>query len=212
MIGSLLYAALVSRIDISFAVAKISRKVDNPTERDWKSAKHIIRYLKDKQTFCLKYSKQANIGMTAYTDADFAGDEATSGWLIMFGGGPVAWRSQRQRLVTLSSTEAEFVALCSTVKEVICLRALALESSIINRQPIKVLCDNQSAIFIAKEDSAVHRARHLGAQIRYLREQSIKGEVSIGHVASVYQLADILTKSTSKEIFYKHRSKLMQDI
>lgn len=166
-----------------------------------------------KQKYGIKYTRNDNQGLLAFTDADFAGckqtSKSTSGRLIVYAGGPVAWRSQRQKLVTLSTTEAEFVSLCSTVKDLVCLRALALELKIIERLPTPVFCDNSSAIFIAKEEKAAHRTRHLGAQIKYPKEQSIKGEVIIKKIAAFDQLADLLTKPVAKTKFNSYLSHLM---
>lgn len=109
-IGSLMYAAVTTRLDIAFAVNRMSRKVSNPTETDGISVKRIFRYLKDKRGIGINYQTEQK-GLFAYCDADFAGDEetarSTTGIVILFGEAPIYWRSQRQTLVTLSSTEAE---------------------------------------------------------------------------------------------------------
>lgn len=104
-----MYAANTARIDLSYAVNKVSRQVSAPTTFDWSSIKRIFRYIRDKEDGYLCYSKQANEGLLAYCDSDFAGDnsrKSTTGYVVMYGGGPIQWKSQRQPLVTLSSTEA----------------------------------------------------------------------------------------------------------
>jgi hypothetical protein len=66
-----------------------------------------------------------------YSDADFAGHvdqrKSTSGYLFVLGGGPVSWKSQRQRTVTLSTTEAEYVALTEAIREANSIRQLLVE-------------------------------------------------------------------------------------
>ena len=212
-IGSLMYAAVITRIDISYAVSKASRRVSEPRESDWKAVKKIFRYLREKEHFGIEYSRAKNQGLVVYCDSDFAGDKDTSrsttGAVYLFGGGPIHWKSQRQSLVTLSSTEAEFVSICSTVKEIIWIRKLALELGIIDNQPTTLYCDNESAIRIASNEKSIHRTRHMSVQAAYPKEQIEKGEIRIEHVRSEHQLADMLTKATTIPNFKRNRNKLM---
>lgn len=110
-----------------------------------------------------------------------------------------------------SSTEAEFVSLCTTVKEAIWLRNLALELHIIN-EPITIKCDNTSTIQIASNKKAAKRTRHLGAQIHYPKEQIENGFINIEHVPSGDQLADMLTKPLGPQKFIQNRKKLMTNV
>lgn len=134
-IGSLMYAAVNTRVDIMYAVCIKSRKVASPTTVDWQDVKRIIRYLKGKEDLTLTYSKENNRGYEVYCDSDFAGDsessKSTTGAVHLFAGAPIYWRSQRQALVTLSSTEAEYVSVCSTIKDIAWIRKLAIELRII---------------------------------------------------------------------------------
>lgn len=212
-IGSLMYAAVTTRIDIAYAVSKASRAVEKPTKADWIAVKRIFRYLKDKEKYGITYRKGED-RLVAYCDSDFAGDDktgrSTTGLVINLAGGPIQWRSQRQKLVTLSSTEAEFVSICSTVKEVIWLRKLGLELGIIHSSPTKLYCDNQSAIRIASNEKCVHRTRHMKVQASYPREQMEQGEVDIEHIRTDKQLADMLTKPTSIQKYTANNSRLMK--
>lgn len=211
-IGSLMYAAVTTRIDIAYAVNKASRAVENPTRSDWAAVKRIFRYLKDKEDYGITY-KRGNSKLVAYCDSDFAGDDktgrSTTGLVVNYAGGPIQWKSQRQKLVTLSSTEAEFVSICTTVKEVTWLRKLAMELGMINEEPTKLYCDNQSAIRIASNEKCVHRTRHMKVQASYPREQMERGEVDIQHVRTDNQLADMLTKPTSIQKFRTNSLRLM---
>lgn len=212
-IGCLMYAAVISRLDIAYAVSKASRKVENPTEKDWMDVKRIFRYLKGKEHYGIEYHKCSNSQMMAYCDADFAGDEKTSrsttGALFLLGGAPIQWRSQRQALVTLSSTEAEFVSLCSAVKETMWLRKLGTELGILKKFPTDIFCDNQSAIRIASNEKTMQRTRHMSVQTAYPREQIEAGNINVKHISSQNQLADILTKPTTTGKFKLNLLKLM---
>lgn len=212
-VGSLMYAAVISRPDISYAVGRVSRKVSNPTMTDWKNVKRIFRYLKDKERYGITYQQNYKYTLSAYCDSDFAGDKttqrSTTGSVILLGDSPIYWKSQRQSLVTLSTTEAEAVSLCTTVKDVVWIRRLAIELGIVRDIPTEVFCDNTSAIKITTDEKSVHRTRHMAVQTAYPRELCAKGEIKIKHVKTDHQLADFLTKSLTKDKFSKNCSKLM---
>lgn len=154
--------------------------------------------------------------LEGYTDADFAGDvqtkRSTTGYIILFANSPIHWKSQRQKHVTLSSTEAEYVALCTTSKELIWLRRIGLELGIIGQDPISLKCDNQSAIKIAQSERITQRTRHLNAQEAYVRERIINGELKVQYVRANEQIADFLTKAISTEKFKQVRDALMTPI
>lgn len=212
-IGSLLYAANITRIDIAFQVNKVSRKVADPSTYDWQCVKRIFRYLKGTDNACITYSRDLDEGLYAYCDADFAGDEAsgrsTTGYVILYGGAPIQWRSQKQPLVTLSSTEAELVSLCSLVKELVWLRDLIFELQLMKKEPTTIYCDNQSAIRLAKDEKSVQRTRHMGVRAAFTREKIEAGEIKVEHVKTDAQVADFLTKPLTTVKHIINRSRLM---
>lgn len=131
-VDTLLYTAVTTRPDIMYSVKKVSCNVCNPSETDWQAVKRVFRYLRGTTDYGIHYTKSSSL--QAFCDADFAGDRSTSrstsGILVMFSGGPVHWKSQIQKIVTLSSTEADLVSLCAAVKEIVWLRKLSLEMHI----------------------------------------------------------------------------------
>lgn len=211
-VGSLIYAATTTRIDIAHATAKVAQ-ISKPTERNWLAIKRIFRYLKGTSTYGIQYNPSALGKLTCYCDANFAGDQqdfkSTTGYLFTFAGGPIAWRSKKQHITTTSSTEAEFVSLCAAVKDATVYRNLSIELSICREEPVVVNCDNQSTIKIAQNEKAAKRTRHLGTQIQYPKEQINKNIVQIKHVSSNEQLADMLTKSLGPQKFIPNRDSLM---
>lgn len=130
----------------------------------------------------------------AYSDSDYAGDPAsrrsTEGYLITYANGPIAWKTGLQKKVTLSSTEAEYVAMCSASKELAWLRCIALELNIIRAESILLNFDNTSAIKIAQNDKLTQHTRHMGAKEAYVEEQMRFGYIKLAHVKSNDQLAD----------------------
>lgn len=159
IVGSLLYAAITTRVDIAFAVHKASRALANPIVSDFAIVQRTLRYLNGTRAFGLSYSLERHQGFVVYTDADLAGCDETSrsttGSVIMFGGAPIFWRSSRQSSVTRSSTEAELVALDQTVVDIMRISNLAVELGLVDEQTITIQCDNESAIRLVSDESLV---------------------------------------------------------
>ncbi|GAA0166349.1 hypothetical protein LIER_40172 [Lithospermum erythrorhizon] len=114
IVGSLMYLTS-TRPDIMFATGFISRYMSKPTDLHLQLAKRILRYLKGTQEHGIFYQRGPGNGeFIAYTDSDYAGDhedrKSTSGYVFMMSSGAIAWSSRKQPIVTLSTTEAEFVA------------------------------------------------------------------------------------------------------
>jgi len=115
LIGAFLFLARISRPDISFAVNKLSQYCTSYTEDQWVMAKGILRYLKGTANFGIHYKKNADFKLSGYTDSDFAGDQgnrkSTSGTCFYLGNSLITWSSNKQNVVALSSTEAEYMAV-----------------------------------------------------------------------------------------------------
>ena len=112
-VGSLMYAMLCTRPDISYAVGIVSKYQSNLGEAHWKAVKRILRYLKGMVDYRLCYQRQ-DLQLKGYIDADWGGDldekKSTSGYVFLLGNGSITWCSKKQMCITLSIMEAEFVA------------------------------------------------------------------------------------------------------
>lgn len=173
-----------------------------PTQARWSLLKRILRYLKHTANLGIKFEKNNN-GLTEYSDSDYANDKETrrsvSGTLVMYNG-PILWRSQRQPIVALSSTEAEYISGCDLVKDLIPIKKLLQELNRINADPIPVYIDNQSTIKIATNHTARHATKHIEVRQRWLSEQQESKAIDIKHVSGQEQPADIFTKPLTKSI------------
>lgn len=161
----------------------------------------------------IKFGMNDETILTGYSDSDFAGDikssKSTTGYAIFLYGVIFHWKTQLQRHVTLSSTEAEIIALCSLVKEMTWIRRMLIELDIMKDEIATIYCDNQSALKIAQSDRISPRTRHLRAQEDFIREQLKENEIELIHVSSNDQLADILTKCMQTNLFTSNRDKLL---
>ena len=117
MVGNPVYPT-TTRLDIMYGVTLISRLMENPKESHWKARKIILRYVNGTRDFDIMYSTSKDFRLVGYTYSDCGGNiddiKSTSGYTFHFGIGIVSWASRKQPIVTLSSTEVEYVATIST--------------------------------------------------------------------------------------------------
>ena len=103
---------LHTRPDIAYAVGVVSRFMHNPQIQHMTTVTRILRYLKGISSKGLLFGKNDNLELLAYTDADwtrYRNDRmSTSGYFTIVGGNLVTWRNKKQKVVVLSSAEAEF--------------------------------------------------------------------------------------------------------
>ncbi|XP_014506440.1 uncharacterized protein LOC106766206 [Vigna radiata var. radiata] len=113
VIGCLMYL-IATRPDLLFGTSLISRYMANPKESHWFAIKRLLRYLKGTIEYGIFYKKGRKIDFTAYSDSNYAGDSddrrSTSGAVFMIGTTVVSWASNKQPVVSLSTTEAEYIA------------------------------------------------------------------------------------------------------
>jgi hypothetical protein len=124
-VGSLMYASLGTRPDISYAVTTISRFSGNPGMPHWDAVRRIYRYLLGTKDLRLTYGGVQSV-LVGYADADGSmaeGRRAISGYAFLIDGGAVSWSSKRQEIVSLSTTESEYVAATHATKEALWLRS-----------------------------------------------------------------------------------------
>lgn len=207
-IGSLMFLAIVSRPDISYAVGVLSQVLDKPQQVHWSMIKRIMRYLKGTEKCGILFKCNEDNTLQCFTDSDYAGDplsrRSTSGMIFMSYGGAVSWRSQRQSCIALSTTEAEFIAASQAAKEAIWLGNLLSELRCVSTIPVLQI-DNQSAIRLVKNPEFHSRTKHIDIRYKFIREQYQTKQLDVVYCSSEMQAADIFTKPLVKDRFLKLR-------
>lgn len=212
MIGSLMFLMLGTRPDISYAVNYVSRFQENATEEILIILKRIFRYLKGttKMGLILKRGNDES-PLKCYVDSDWASDitdrKSVTGSLMKIYGNSVTWVTRKQNIATLSSTEAELVALCSAVQEIAWFRRL-LEDFGEKLEATTVFEDNESCIVIAETPANNRRIKHLDIKYHYVADKIKEKIICIKGINTKYQQADILTKALPKISFLKGREML----
>jgi hypothetical protein len=164
---------LGTRPDISFAVTKLAQYSANPSKDHLDKALYICRYLVGTQNYRLTYDGASEQGLNATTDSDWASDatnqRSQSGYFVKLAGGLISWTSRAQKTITLSSTEAEYMALSDCSRQVVWMHTLMGELGY-SLQPIPICRDNQGSIFIASNPITEKRSKHIDIRYHYVRE------------------------------------------
>lgn len=133
LIGSLMFAAQITRPDICFAVSKLSQFNMNFGKQHWQAAKRVLRYLRGTIDKKLCYHKSKTSELVGYCDSDWAGDidqrRSTTGYVFTMCDGAVSWATKQQKTVALSTTEAEYMAMVAAIQESIWLQRLKAKFS-----------------------------------------------------------------------------------
>ena len=123
-----MWLVVLSSPDITNAVRAVSRHSNSPAERHWKAVLQIIRYLLGTKDLSLTFEWGSGLEISVFADANYvetADDRRSASRVaVTVGKSSVSWLRSTQKIVTLSNTEAEYVALGDGFKE-----ALVLEGS-----------------------------------------------------------------------------------
>jgi hypothetical protein len=209
-ISSLMFAAICTRPDISYAVSQVAKYSSKPSYVHWEAVKRIFAYLKGTISFGISYFRGVKDGvLLAFSDSDFTGDaddrRSTTGNIFILNGGPVSWRSQKQKCVALSTAESEYIAASMATKEVVWLRRLLMEIGCQQNNSTPLFCDNQSAIRLVYNPEFHQRTKHIDVKFHHIRDMQIQQEISIQYIPTENQLADALTKNLDHQKLSKFK-------
>jgi hypothetical protein len=219
-VGMLLYLVKHSRPDIANVVRELSKVLDGPTEAAMKELKRAIKFVLATRNYGLKIEPDASQGegdweMKIFTDSEYAGDKNTrisvGGYIIFLLGVAILWKSKAQKSVTLSSAEAEFVALSEAAKEIKFVVMILESLDIRVKLPIVVRVDNVGAIFMSENVSTSSRTRHVDIRYHYVREFVEDGFIKIIFVKSEENLSDGFTKNITGTLYDAHTREFMAE-
>ena len=218
-VGMLLYLVKHSRPDIANATRELSKVLDGATPSSFKEMHRVIKYVLDTKTKGLKIEpsvkKDEPWKLVLFCNSDYAGDpesrRSVSGYILYVCDVPVCWRSKAQRSVTLSSTEAEYVALSEAVKEILFVLQILECMRITVTLPVIVRVDNVGAIFMSKNVTTTSRTKHVDVRYKYVNEYVEDGVIKILFVKSEDNEADGMTKNLGGEQYEKHNARMICD-
>ena len=209
IVGSLIYLAVITRVDIAFTVSKLAQFMTNPSPIHHAVAEHCLLYAWGTKHLGIQFRRDAE-GPEAFlcaSDASFADNtldrKSSQGYVMKLFGGPVAWKANKQDTVTTSSTEAELLALTSTARELYSMKRLFDGLRLQLGSDPSIYCDNvQTLGIITKEAQQVKtKLKHVDVHQHWLRQEYQQGRVQVQWVESAKMPADGLTKFLPKGRF-----------
>lgn len=199
-IGSIMYAMLCTRPDVSFALSMTSRFQKDPGEDHWTAVKNILKYLRRTKDLILVYGGEEHLAVTGYCDASFQTDRDDSrsqtGYIYSLNGGAICWKSSKQSSTADSTVEAEYMAACEAGKMGVWIREFIDELGVVPSivEPVELYCDNTGAIANAKDHRSSKRTMHIKRKYHLIRELVEQGDIKMCKVGTDSNTADPLTK------------------
>lgn len=210
-VGTLLYLVKISRPDISSPVRELSKFMDTATKTQMDAMTRLLNYVYSTRKVSLVLQPRPELRNTvhAFSDSNYATDRDTrrsvSGYAIYYAGALVSWKSKMQQCTTLSSTEAEYVALSQCANEMEFIRQVVESMDLKVELPMTLYVDNTGAIDLAKNWSTNGRTKHVDVRFHYVRELVEQGIIQLVYVRSEDNTSDVMTKNLSEHSFLKHQ-------
>jgi ribosomal protein L30/L7E len=236
LLGECLYAFVVGRLDIGYAVTLLARMASAPHAEHYTALKKVAKYLRATKHWGIYYWRPApneafpkvdppkipnqsdpslpsfptppSDCLTAFVDAAHAADPTTrrsiTGLVVMYGGGPIAFKTKQQKAVTTSSTEAELIAAVSAAKVIRYLRSILDDLGLPQESASVMYEDNKAVLDIVNKQIPSERTRHCDIQYFALQEWRARGIVKMAYIPGIINPADQATKAVGPTLHYRH--------
>ena len=207
-VGSINFAATVTRPDAAHAASMLSEHLTNPSERHLQLAHRVLDYLACTKNYAIEFDAQIESPKTIFcpsSDASYADDpdtrRSTQGYVFTLYKGPIDWKATKQRTVTTSTTEAELLALTLAGRETIWWKRFFEAIDFDPGHHIAIQCDNTQTIRILSLENPrlATKLRHVDIYQHWLRQEVQNKRIAVKWTPSAETLADGFTKALSTE-------------
>ena len=229
IIGMLLYLTTNTRPDLAFAVSQAARFSHDPKKSHATVIKTIIRYLNRTSDKGMIVRPTGVLGLENYVDASFAGNygvepaenpvtvKSRTGIIIFLAGCPLIWKSQVQSSIALSTFHSEYAGLSHSMRILIPLRALLIETITMLDLPAAIAStihcrvheDNASALLLANSQHLNNRNKYLAVKLHHFWSFVVPGVIEVVKCDTKLMLADPFTKPLVREVFERLRVLIM---
>ena len=225
IVGTLTWLQGTTRIDILPIVLVLTQFSQNPGYEHYQAALWVIRYIKGTIDFGIEYSMNKPHTLQGYVDADHASHESRYSiycYIFTYAGAPVFWKNGFEHRFSLSTAESEIravYALRECTKHTLYMKKLfksmghssALEGTMIamSELPVKIYEDNAAAIRYGINPSSQSTVKYFEIDLLWTNDATSRKELELVKVETQDQLADIGTKFTTSDLFFKHRASLI---
>ena len=212
IIGSLMFAMVYTRPDIAFALGRLSQFMQELAEHHGRALKRVMRYLWSTIKLRLRFGPGGDSRLVVYSDADYATDKidrkSISGAVGTLWGAAIFWLSRKQKSVSTSTTEAEYIAMSTTAKQgqwiAQVLRDMGYPQYVAeNGMTVETRGDNQGALALIKHPHLHEHSKHIDVAHHYVRDLYEKQRIKPAYIYTTEMLANGLTKPLGKFNFEK---------
>lgn len=215
IIGCLAYIADRTRPDISYTVNILSQFQSNPGMPHWKALLKLLGYVNCTRNKKLELSRIDELNINCYSDASFASnrDDRTSmtGIILFMANSPIFWKSNKQKCVSLSTLESEYVALTQAAKELMWVIRILKECEELKLFKMSdnhtLYCDNMAAIDFSRSPIENSKTKHIHVKYHFLRNLVLEQMFSLKYISGKINPADVFTKALSKVKFEEFNDK-----
>eukprot|EP00253_Pinus_taeda_P025232 PITA_25232 len=184
--------------NLAYAVSVLSQYMSKPLESHWNTVKCVLRYLQGTIVYGIIYIDSSDIRLTGFTDSDWAGivdnRRSITDYAFIIGSGVITWSNKKHNTVSLSSTEAEYQAMCATTCEAVWLQRLLQDVEEEQKYATTIRCDNQSSIKLANNSLFHKNTKHIDTQFHFVYSK----EIHLVYCNTCDNVADIFTKPLGK--------------
>ena len=223
-IGSLMYAVIHTHPDIFFALDWLSQYLNDPAEHHEHALKRLLQYICSTANLEIMYGPSGSQDLIGYSDSDYTSDKqdwkSVLDHVHMLGGGPISWASWKQKSVTTSITEAEYMAMSMCAKTEVwltqILRNMGLDKYLDSNSycvsiqedethkkilPLQLRGDNQAVLTLVKDVHVHERSKHIDVAYHHIWDLHQRNQIKVDYVSSWDMIVDGLTKSLSRQNF-----------
>lgn len=214
--GTLLYLAIGTRPDILCSVHDRARKTQQATNRDLYAAQRILRYIMHTYDRCITFDGQQPLEVFGYADSTFNTDadrKSKFGYCFNLGrfSGMFLSVVKKSTLVALSSSEAEYYAMCEACRELLWIRTFLMELGF-EKIPCKIIYqDNQQTIDWANVEAISDRTKHIDIKYHFVKSLVAAGKVEPRYLDTRSMPPDLFTKEVTDESFNVLSPQLLGD-
>ena len=201
-----------TRPDLRHAASTLARDNNCRMKAHWKGPRGTLKYLKGTNQLTLKYQAtnedpKLKLEVKIYSDADYARDKdnrrSRTGYAVMTTGGLIVGQSELQTTIATSTTEAEYQAAATAIKEGLWIRNFIKHLLNTKEVSVTINIDNQSTLRLLKNPQSITKAKHIDVQHHFIRERAARKEVKLTNCPTEEMLANFLTKQVPSSKFNK---------
>ena len=215
--GSILWSARHSQPETLGACSLLGSVVSKPTHQAMQALIHLMNYVIQHKSQGIKFSSKGNPRLIAFVDAsnkpDLRTGRCVSGHVIMLANGPVVFHSKKMPLVGLSAAQNEYCGMSIANRAIAWLLDLLEEigflESMMGGEPVQLFGDNKAANLLTLEDIITAGNQHIAVHYHWSKEMQRLGRSNINFVRSADNIADLFTKSTSRQVLERLLAKVL---